>query len=117
MLRMLADMNFNGKILRGVRRRSPNVDIVRAQDVGLSEADDPTLLAWAAENQRAVLTHDVRTMTHYAHERVRQGLPMPGVFEVHRRISLAIAIEEIVLLAECSLKGEWEGQVRYLPLR
>ncbi len=25
--------------------------------------------------------------------------------------------EDILLLAECSLEGEWEGQVRYLPLR
>jgi len=28
-----------------------------------------------------------------------------------------VAIQEILLLAECSLEGEWEGQVRYLPLR
>lgn len=115
MLRMLADMNFNGKILRGVARRSPNVDIVRAQDVGLSRADDPTILGWAADNQRAVLTHDVRTMTRYALDRVRQGLPMPGVFEVRRRVSAQVVIEEIVLLGECSLDGEWEGQVLYLP--
>jgi hypothetical protein len=27
------------------------------------------------------------------------------------------AIEDILLIAECSLEGEWDGQVRYLPLR
>ena len=27
------------------------------------------------------------------------------------------AIEEILLIAECSLPDEWEGQVHYLPLR
>jgi hypothetical protein len=26
------------------------------------------------------------------------------------------AIEEVLLLAECSVEGEWEGQVRFLPL-
>jgi len=26
------------------------------------------------------------------------------------------ADENLLLLAECSLEGEWEGQVRYLPL-
>jgi hypothetical protein len=26
------------------------------------------------------------------------------------------AIEDLVLLAEASLPGEWEGQVRFLPL-
>jgi hypothetical protein len=42
---------------------------------------------------------------------------MPGVFEVSRDVPLRTAIEDILLLAECSLEGEWEGQVRYLPLR
>ena len=42
---------------------------------------------------------------------------MPGVFEVSRRVPVGLAIEEILLLDECSLEGEWEGQVRFLPLR
>jgi len=117
MLPMLADENFNNDIIRGVRRRSDDVDIVRVQDVHLSGADDPTVLEWAARNQRVLLTHDVSTMTRFAYDRVREGEPMPGVFEVSRKVSLATAIEEILLLAECSTPGEWEGQVRYLPLQ
>ena len=42
---------------------------------------------------------------------------MPGVFEVSRSISIGRAIDDILLLVECSLAGEWEGQVRYLPLK
>jgi hypothetical protein len=30
-------------------------------------------------------------------------------------LPIAQAIEEILLVAECSTDGEWEGQVRYLP--
>lgn len=41
---------------------------------------------------------------------------MPGVFEVNRRIPLAVVIEDVLLLAELSLEGEWENQVCYLPL-
>jgi hypothetical protein len=41
---------------------------------------------------------------------------MPGVFEVSRDVPIGRAIEDILLLVECSLDGEWEGQVRYLPL-
>jgi hypothetical protein len=50
-------------------------------------------------------------------ERVAAGLPMPGVFEVGQQIPIAQAIEDILLLAECSLEGEWEGQIIFLPLR
>ena len=44
MLLLAADENFNYDVVRGVRRRSPLVDIVRVQDQGLSGADDPTIL-------------------------------------------------------------------------
>jgi hypothetical protein len=47
MLRLAADENFNNDIVRGLLRREPGLDIVRIQDVGLSGADDPTVLEWA----------------------------------------------------------------------
>jgi len=117
MLRLLADENLNNDIVRGLRRRWPKLDLVRVQDVGLSGADDPTVLQWAARHGRIVLTHDVSTMTKYAYERVRERQAMPGVFEVGREIPIGQAIEDILLLAEYSYDGEWEAQVRYLPLR
>ena len=117
MLLLAVDENFNNDIVRGDRRRAPTVDIARVQDVGLRPADDPTILEWAAQSGRVLLTHDVSTMTHYAYERVRERKPMPGVFETGRHVPIAVAIEEIILLAECSLQNEWEGQVRYLPLQ
>jgi len=117
MLRLAVDENFNNDIVRGLLRRRPALDIVRVQDVGLSGADDPAVLKWAAQEERVLLTHDVSTITRYAYERVRAGQPMPGVFEVSRAVPIGRAIEDILLLAECSLEGEWEGQVRYLPLR
>ncbi len=117
MLRLAADENFNNNIVRGLLRRNPTLDIVRIQDVGLSGADDPQVLAWAAQEGRILLTHDVATMTHYACERIQAGLPMPGIFEVRRSVPVGRVIEDILLLAECGLDGEWDGQIRYLPLR
>jgi hypothetical protein len=116
MLRLAADENLNNSIVRGLLRRQPELDIVRIQDVGLSGADDPTVLEWAAQEGRVLLTHDVSTITKYAYERVRAGQPMPGVFEVGRNVPIGRAIEDILLLAEYSFDDEWEGQVRYLPL-
>ncbi|MFA0732702.1 MAG: hypothetical protein LKKZDAJK_001520 [Candidatus Fervidibacter sp.] len=42
---------------------------------------------------------------------------MPGAFAVSQDILIGQAIEDLLLIAKCSLEGEWEGQVRYLPLR
>jgi hypothetical protein len=117
MTRFLADENFNNQIVRGILRQAPSIDIVRVQDVGLSGVDDPTVLAWAAETGRIVLTHDVATMITFAYQRIQAGLSMPGLFEANRSVPVGLAIEEIILIAECSIEGEWEGQVRFLPLR
>ena len=105
MLLLAADENFNGDIVRGLLRRQPTINIVRLQDAGLSGAADPVVLAWSAQQRRVLLPHDVSTITRYAYERTQAGQP------------IGRAIEEIFLLAECSLEQEWEGQVRYLPLR
>lgn len=117
MLALAADENFNNDIVRGLRRRAPDLDIVRVQDVGLSGATDPVVLEWAADEGRVLFTHDVSTVTRYAYDRVREGKSMPGVFEVSRDVAIRAAIEDILLIAQGSMEGEWEGQVRYLPLR
>ena len=116
MIRLLADENFNNNILRALRRRNPELDIERVQDVGLSGADDPSILEWAAGDGRVLLTHDVTTVTRYAYERAERGQSMPGVFAAARSASIASVLDDLLLLAECSLEGEWEAQVRYLPL-
>jgi hypothetical protein len=56
-------------------------------------------------------------MTKAAYDRVERNQAMPGVFEVPAAISTRQAIEDLRLIVECSIEGEWEGQVRYLPLR
>ncbi|MAT99935.1 MAG: hypothetical protein CL608_22575 [Anaerolineaceae bacterium] len=61
MIKLATDENFNGKIIRGIWRRNPDIDIVRVQDSPVFEGD-------------------------------------------------------VLLLAACSIEGEWEGQIHYLPL-
>src|SRR5262249_42518573 len=117
MLRLAADEDFNHRIVRGLRRKQLDLDIVRIQEVGLSGAPDPELLEWAAGENRLMLTHDASTMTKYAYERAANNRPMPGIIEASQEIPFSQAIEDILLLANCSLEGEWEGQVIYLPLR
>jgi len=117
MIRLAADEDFNNRILRGLRRQQPKIDIKRVQDAELSIKDDPAVLEWAASEDRVLLTHDASTMTRHTYDRVKAGLKMPGVFEVSQDLPIGEAITEILLLAECSFEGEWEGQVRYLPLR
>ena len=117
MIRFLTDEDFNRRILRGLRRRIPSLDIVRIQDVGLITKPDTEVLEWAANENRIVLTHDVTTMSKHAFDRVTENLPMPGVIEVSQDVPIGEAIEELILIAECSLENEWQNQVIFLPLK
>ncbi|MDT7541117.1 MAG: hypothetical protein QOE33_1021 [Acidobacteriota bacterium] len=117
MLRLATDENFNNRILRGLLRRKPDLDIVRVQDAGLIGKSDAEVLEWAAREGRVLFTHDVTTMWRSVSERIAAGLPMPAVFEVSQQIPIAQVIEDILLLAECSHEDEWEGQIIFLPLR
>jgi predicted nuclease of predicted toxin-antitoxin system len=116
MLRLPADENFNGDIVRGLLLRRPDVDLVRVQDVGLEGAIDPGVLAWAAAQGRIVLTHDRATFPDFAFERVAAGEPMPGVFVVNDRLPVGRAIDELLLVEGCSEQAEWTDRVLYLPL-
>jgi len=116
MLRLLADENFNGEVVRGLLLRQSDADIVRVQDVGLAGADDPDVLSWAAANHRIVLTHDRTTMPDYAYERLASGEEMTGVFVVSDRFPIGQAIQEILLIVSCSEQSEWNGRVVRLPL-
>jgi hypothetical protein len=117
MIRCLADEDFNHDILRGLVRRVARLDILRVQDIGLRGADDDTVLGAAAAEQRVLLTHDVSTLIGRACRRVAQGQVMPGVIAVLQALSVGMAIDDLVLIVQCSLPDDWRDQVWYLPLR
>ncbi len=74
------------------------------------------MLAWAADAGRIVLTHDFRTMIDDAYERLRQRLPMPGLIAIRNGTPPGRAAEDILIVLECSLEGELDSQVRFVPL-
>ena len=117
MIRLAIDENFDHHILRAMMRRVPNLDARTVMDAGLAGADDPTVLEWAAREGRVLLTHDVRTMTRFAYERVDRGEAMPGVIEVLARAAIGQIVEDLVLVVQCSGPEDLRDRVLYVPLR
>jgi len=114
-LRLLADENLNANIVRGLRRRLEALDLISVQSLGLTGADDRTVLALAAEQQRVLVTQDIQTVTRFAFERVDAGLPMPGVIEIVPGAGLGAVIDDLALAVE-SYDLDLEGQVIFVPL-
>jgi hypothetical protein len=116
MLTFATDEDCNHRILRGLLRRQPDLDMVRIQDTHLSGADDPVVLEWAFHEQRVLLTHDVSTMAAYTYERMCAGQPIAGLIEVPQSMPIGKAIDDIVTMAACSTAEDIENQVQFLPL-
>ena len=116
MLRLLIDNDFNQIILRGLSRRVSGLDVVTAYEIGLSEASDPDLLAWAAVQKRIVVTHDRRTMPNHATDRMLRGEKVAGIIVVPRRLPVSRVIDDLEIVVSCSVEDEWENVVKYLPL-
>jgi len=115
-VRFLFDEDFNGHIVRGFRRRQPNVDARTVRETGLEGAADPVVLEWAAENRRLIVSHDRRTMTAAARGRIRERLPMAGLILFRQDCPVALAIEELELVSEATTAEEWRDMIAFLPL-
>jgi len=114
--RFVADENFDLRIIRILRQRIPDLDVVEAQAAGLRALHDTVVLAWAADAGRVLLTHDQDTMLGYAHARLLAGVALPGLVYVPWDLPIARAVEDLVLLIQASRDDEWEYRVHYLPL-
>lgn len=116
MAQFLADEDFNGRIVRGLLRRRSELDIVRAQDMGLTSAMDDAILQWAADRNRVLLTHDARTMPRHAFGRLDSGLHIAGILIVDDLAPIGVCIDDILLIDEVNEAGEWRDRMIYLPL-
>lgn len=116
MIALLVDQNINQRIVEGLTRRDPDLDLLHVRDIGLEAAPDPEILEWAAEHDRVLLTHDRRTIPPSAYARVAAGRKMPGIFLVSDDMPAGQAIDELLLAVHCLTLDECKDIVKYFPL-
>ena len=118
MLRLASDADVHGEIVRGLCRRLPELDLLRVQDVLPKGTPDPEVLAWAAAENRILITNDRNTMVGFAYRRAAQGEPVTGLIATTNDQSIGSAIEDILLIAEFMSEEEIRSQfIVFLPLR
>lgn len=115
-MKFLVDENFNNRIVRGLLRRLPSLDLLRVQDLPIAGADDRAVLEWGSNEGRVLLTHDRRTIPYYALERLIEGRLIAGVIVVGDELPLGAIIEDLIVVVTCSTEQEWQGRIEHLPL-
>ena len=115
-LKIFLDQNFNHRILRGLKRRIPNLDFVTTQILNKQKEVDPRLLKLAFNEDRVIITHDRKTFPKYAYAEVLRGENISGVLIVPKIMAIGEAIDELEIIILCSNKNEYENRVEFLPL-
>jgi hypothetical protein len=96
----------------------PEIDLVRVQDALPEGTPDTEVLAWAASENRVLITNDRNTMVGFARQRVATGESVAGLIVTTNEQAIGSAIDDILLLAEYMPEEEIRDQVVvFLPLR
>ncbi len=115
MWRILIDNDFRHTIMRGLKLRVVNLDIVTAHESGLTGMPDPELLEWAYREGRIIFSHDTSTMPEHLKERLLAGEESAGIVIVQQNLPVGQAIEALVEFVLCSEQSEWINQIVHLP--
>ena len=118
MLRLASDADVHGHIVRGLRRRLPEIDLVRVQDALPEGTPDPEVLAWATAEDRVLVTNGQIVMVGFAYRRVAAGAAEPGLIVATNDHSIGLANDDILVIAEYMPEEEIRDRVAvFLPLQ
>ena len=116
MLRLASDADVHGDIIRGLRHHLPEIDLIRVQDALPKGTPDPDVLAWAASQNRVLLTNDRKTMIGFAYRRLEDGESVPGLIVTTKKQSVGAAINDILFLVQVMSEEEIQDVVvLFLP--
>lgn len=113
--KLLADENFNAKIIVGLLRWEPSVDFQTAKQAGILGLADREVFAVAARERRLLVSHDRETMPGHFSRFIAESASA-GVLIVSQNLPIREAIEEILLVWSASEADEWRNRIGFLPI-
>src|SRR5919106_6447302 len=112
-VRFQADADLNQIILLATIRREPAIDFQTATMAGLSGLDDMQVLERTAREGRVLVTHDRKTMPRHFSEFIAKE-SSPGLLVVPQYLSVAAAVEDLILIWSVTEAEEWVNRIGFL---
>jgi hypothetical protein len=113
--RFLADHDLNARIVDGLLRREPSVELFRLRELLPMNTADEDVLGYAASTDLVVLTHDVNTMTAAAKAMIGDGRTFNGMVVVPQSLGVGEAIDDLLLLWSVGAEADWQNRILFLP--
>lgn len=115
--KFLVDECVPSSLVRGLRRRCPEVQVVQVGEPGAPPkgVSDSEILEYCEREQRLLITADRATVPDFVRRHNASGGRTWGVFVVGQDVSLGRILDELVLVHEASEAHEWIDLLYYLP--
>jgi predicted nuclease of predicted toxin-antitoxin system len=110
-----ADADLDARILRGLKRLAPEIDIRGALQAGFTALPDIEVLRFAAAEGRVLVSQDRRTMPGHFRKFLEKA-NSPGVILLREGITISSAIDELTLIWSASDSVEWTNRLVWIPL-
>lgn len=112
-VRLYLDVHVPIAIADALRLR--DVDVLRAQEDGAAEFEDPRLLDRATELRRVLFTQD-KGFLGEADRRQERGEAFSGIVYAHQlNVTIGECVNDLEVIAKSSEPHEWIGRLEYLP--
>ena len=114
-VRFQADADLDARIVRGLRRAAPEIDVRTSGDASLLGLGDPEVLRIAADSGRILVSQDRRTMLHFSLAS-RRMLEVPALFCYAKRFPSRRRLKSLALIWNASEAEEWVNRIVWIPL-
>ena len=116
-IKFQADNDLNARIIEAVRRLNHTIDFQTAVHVGFHTGTiDPEVLRLAAEDNRVLVSHDLRTLPwHFAS--VIETQNSPGVIIVSQSLPVGDAANWLHLIWEAARPEEYVNRIELITTR
>jgi predicted nuclease of predicted toxin-antitoxin system len=115
-IRFLADACLVHYVVSGCLRREPAMDFKSAASAQLHGKTDLEVLAFAAREERILVTQDIRTMPRHFAAFLQRGHHSPGVILIPQTTPTALAIDSLLLIWAGTEPAEWADRIVKIPL-
>lgn len=123
-LRYLLDENVNLAYQEQLLRRNPNLTVLAIGEPGVppKSTPDPEILCWCEEHHLVLITNNRASMPVHLTDHLIKDRHVPGifilnaVFILNADYSMGQMLEELLLIAETALAGEYQDVITHLPV-
>ncbi len=119
-LAFVLDENVPSRIWTAIQRHNTvHNEFLNVVRVGESHelpfsSDDPSILLWAEQKNRLLLTLDKSTMPVHLAKHLVEGHHSPGILMLNANASTVRCLEYLVLVAYASEGVEWQDRIEYI---